>query len=419
MRIGWFGVSLVWLATLASSAARGQEASGPEPGAQIRVFLITMGPGRAAYEKFGHNALWIHDPRQHQAALRDPAYNWGMFDFQQENFFLRFVQGRMLYRVESFDARATLQAYRREDRTVRLQELNLSPGQKRALQAACQQADTDANRDYLYDYYRDNCSTRIRDFLDRALDGQIARQTADVPTGRTLRWHTDRLIQTHPPIYAFLKYALGQPVDAPISQWEEMFLPERLADHLGSLTVLDESGATAPLVMSDEVIHRSGRYHEPDAPPTDWPVFLALGVLVGGTLAATGHVRMSNSVLRMVVAVMLGLWAGFVAFFGSFLIPVWLWTDHAVARWNENPMQFSPLAWPLVAQLPRAWLGRAGARRKAVLWAGLVLGCAVVGLVWKAVWVFDQANMPIIAFAIPAHAGLFYAAWAMRRRSKR
>lgn len=389
----------------------------PLPGKQIRVFLITMGPGRAAYEKFGHNALWIHDPFQTDPALRDPAYNWGMFDFEQENFFLRFVQGRMLYRLESFDAGLTLKVYRKEDRTLRLQELNLLPAQKLALQAACQQSDTDEHRFYLYDYYRDNCSTRIRDYLDRALDGQIAGQTKHVPAGTTLRWHTDRLIQTHPLIYIFLKYALGQPVDEPISQWQEMFLPERLADHLGSLTVRDEAGNKMPLVLSDQVIHRSEQFHEPQAPPTDWPVFLTLGLLVGGTLAATGHVRMENRILRRIVAVKLGLWAGFVAFFGSFLIPVWLWTDHVVARWNENPMQFSPLAWPLVVYLPQAYLGRIAAQRKALIWTLIVLGCALVGLVWKTFSVFDQANGPIIAFALPAHTGLVYAAWMMRQRT--
>ncbi|HTL29774.1 MAG TPA: DUF4105 domain-containing protein, partial [Tepidisphaeraceae bacterium] len=84
------------------------------------VILITFGPGEIFYEKFGHNAIWIHDPN---ARYPDVAFNYGVFDFQQKNFIWNFIQGRMTYRIEAADALEMIDVYSKSDRSIWLQGL--------------------------------------------------------------------------------------------------------------------------------------------------------------------------------------------------------------------------------------------------------------------------------------------------------
>ena len=89
-----------------------------------------MGVGERVWERFGHNAILVED----HARGTSKAYNYGLFDFNQENFILRFVQGRMLYWMQGFDLEPTLQVYVRTNRTVWVQELDLTPAERVALQ---------------------------------------------------------------------------------------------------------------------------------------------------------------------------------------------------------------------------------------------------------------------------------------------
>ena len=190
---------------------------------------MTIGPGDAIWERFSHNALVVRDNR----ARTEVAYNWGMFDFNQVGFWPRLARGRMLYSMQGFPASAWLDVYRRANRDAWLQPVNLTPAERLELQVLVQELDTEANRYYRYDYYRDNCSTRVRDVLDRVLGGQIRAATEDIDTGTTYRWHTARLLQSVPVAYAGIQFVVGNRGDETISAWEEMFLPLRLKEHLG------------------------------------------------------------------------------------------------------------------------------------------------------------------------------------------
>ena len=135
---------------------------------------MTMGPGAEVWERFGHNAIWIHDP----TAEPDTAYNYGLFDFRQENFLLRFARGEMWYWMAGFPAEAYVQTYVEDNRSVWLQELNLPPAARLELRRFLRWNERPANRFYHYDYYNDNCSTRVRDAIDRVIGGAIRQQTA-------------------------------------------------------------------------------------------------------------------------------------------------------------------------------------------------------------------------------------------------
>src|SRR5688500_14227668 len=89
---------VIALIALASPRASAQVTA--EPGSELAVFLATYGPGAAVWEQFGHNSLWIHDA----SVMTTVTYNYGMFDFDAPGFYPRFLRGRMIYQMGSFNA---------------------------------------------------------------------------------------------------------------------------------------------------------------------------------------------------------------------------------------------------------------------------------------------------------------------------
>ncbi|HEY5776454.1 MAG TPA: DUF4105 domain-containing protein, partial [Xanthomonadales bacterium] len=130
------------------------------------AWLVTFDPGEIYFERFGHNAIWLREP----AAGLDHTFNFGYFDFEQEDFFLRFMRGRMLYFSIAQPAAREFAYYRHVNRSIRAQKLNLKPLQYQRLRDYLLNEVQPENRNYRYDYYLNNCSTRIRDALDIALD---------------------------------------------------------------------------------------------------------------------------------------------------------------------------------------------------------------------------------------------------------
>ena len=146
----------------------------PEPGSEVTVTLVTMGVGEQVWEQFGHNAIWFHvDRAPSLGGAVDVLYNWGILDSSKPYFIPHFLQGRMLYSMGGYPLQQTLIEYTERDRAVWAQELDLTNAQKVALRDFIIWNSRPENAEYRYDYYLDNCSTRVRDALDRVLGGVI------------------------------------------------------------------------------------------------------------------------------------------------------------------------------------------------------------------------------------------------------
>jgi hypothetical protein len=383
-----------------------QPTAAAEPGSELTVYLVTIGQGSLVWERFGHNAIWIHDA----ARRTDVAYNWGLFSFDEPGFIGRFIRGRMMYWMGGFDAGAMINAYREDDRPIWVQELRLTPAQKVSLREFVEWNERPENRQYRYDYFRDNCSTRVRDAIDRVLGGRIKAATDTIGSGTTYRWHTRRLLAADLPMYAGTNLGLGEPTDREISAWEEMYLPMRMRAHLRDIRVPDESGALVPLVVGERVVYRATRPAERDDAPSYLVGFLVVGLVLGGALAALGA-RGTTRRGRAGFASLGTLWCAVSGMLGAGLLFLWLGTDHVYSYWNENLLQMSPLALGLVVLLPRAALTGRGARAARVL-AGVVAGLSLLGFVGQLLpWMY-QVNGEIIALALPSNLGLALGAWS-------
>jgi Domain of unknown function (DUF4105) len=397
---------------LAAAPARAQ-APPTLPDTGLSVVLLTMGQGDMVWEKFGHNALWIHDP----AAGTDRVYNYGVFDFDSPGYWGRFIKGNWLYELGVFTIDQTVYQYQYFNRAVQAQLLNLQPAQKRQLQALLETNALPQNREYLYDYYRDNCSTRIRDVLDRVLGGTLRAATADSLTGTTYRWHSERLIAGDPVSYVGLAGGLGPRADRRITAWEEMFLPFKVQEQVRTIRVADAAGRPVPLVAREwTVLPAVGRAAVLAKPPTWTPWFLVAGVLIGAALVLLARAAPRKALARFGFSAISALWLLFAGTGGLILLGLWAFTNHQIAYRNENLLQLSPLALPLVLLAPCVAYGARWAARPAWVLSAAVAALSLLGFVIQLLPGLDQRNAQIIALALPINLAL---AWAVRGLAER
>jgi hypothetical protein len=376
---------------------------------------MTIGPGKRVWERFGHNLIWINDPIRGT----DQAYNYGIFDFRQQNFLLRFVQGRMWYSMQGAPAQLYLEEYQKTNRSVWVQELNIPPLARRELQQFLEWNERPENRFYHYDYYRDNCSTRVRDALDKVLGGRIRQHTAGLATGKTYRFHTLRLTANDPPTYTGLLLALGQPVDRPISAWEEMFLPLALREHVRSVTVRGADGREVSLVRSERTLFESTEPDPPAKPPFWIPMYLAVGMVIGGAAFGLAALASRSRSARIGSFMVSWTWVLLTAVAAIVVGGLWGLTDHAAAYNNENVLQANLLALPLVWLMPRLVFGSGSAWKPAFILSAIVAGVSLLGLLLKLLPQFYQVNVAVIALALPAHAGVAAGIWRLGSQEPR
>ena len=385
-----------------------------EPGSDLAVAVLTMAPGDAVYEWFGHNAILIENTR----TGRSYCFNYGLFDPGQHGFILRFLQGRMDYWMGAFTTEETIDEYRKLNRTVTRQDLDLTPTQRVALWNYLEWNQRKENATYRYDYYTANCSTKVRDVLDLLLEGQLKNQLQAVQTGKTYRWHTRAASRRNPVMLTAIDYLLGPPTDAPLDAWDDSFLPEQLAQHLKNVRLTDSQGKEVPLVISETVVFQADRKPAEAGPPRWIAGYLILGVLIGAGLYALSRSTDKGRKWRVAFAALAGCWVLLIAGMGTFLAGTWALTSHAATYRNENLFQVNPLALPLVLLAPLTAMGKRWGSSVA-WWAALaMLGLSAVGLIVQALPSFDQVNGEIIAWLLPAHAGLFLAIDRLTRNGR-
>jgi hypothetical protein len=373
----------------------------PTDGSRLAAYLVTFGPGPAVWERFGHNALWIRDT----VSGENHAWDYGRFAFG-DGFLTQFARGKLLYWMGKDDGLRVVNGYVRNHRAVYLQELDLTPGERVKLREFL---DANYARDqgrYRYDYYLDNCSTRIRDAIDAVIGGRIRATLDSGASGTTFRWHTRRSLENNLFTWAATDAGLGPLVDRPITRYAETFLPGKLREYVRTVTYTDDQGRTHPLVRGEITLAESDRYLVPDA-PTEWIArFVVIGLVLGLALLALGAAARDNGLARWTFGFLGGTWALTAGLGGALLLFLWLGSDHAVAWRNQNLWNFNLLGLALAPLIPGA-LRRDPVRVKPALGLAFLLVVApVLGVIAKGLPGWGQANAEIIALTLPLHAGL-------------
>ncbi|MDQ3950102.1 MAG: DUF4105 domain-containing protein [Gemmatimonadota bacterium] len=393
-------------ATLAEAQA--QPASPGEPGSELTVSVITLGQGDQVWERYGHNALWIHDA----ARGTDRTYNWGVFDASDPRFIVRFVRGRMRYWLEVVDVQRLMEFYRSSDRSITIQRLALSPAQRIAIRDFVEWNAREENKYYWYDYFRDNCSTRLRDAVDRALGGGLRRATESEVTRNTYRSESIRLMEGMPLTQAGIAIGLGPVADRKLTGWEEMFVPMRMRDRLREVRIAGPDGRPTPLVAEERQAYVARRASELQQAPPLLKRYAAVGVIAAVVIVGFGLLALVA--WSAPFAIVTASWSLLSGIGGILLLFLWLGTHHLFAYRNENLFHSSPFAVVLAVLAPLA-VYRPRVRASAWRLAAAVVGLSLLGFVLKALPGFDQDNLFVIALVLPGHLAV---AWALMRLAR-
>ena len=389
------------LALFAGSVS-GAAAQGPPPGSAVTVSVLTFGPGEEVFERFGHNAIRVQRP----GTGLDVAFNWGMFSFDQPHFIQRFLTGDTKYWMQGFSGAAFIAEYQAQHREVWEQELTLSATEKDSLVKFLDWNQREENRYYRYDYYRDNCSTRVRDAIDGIVGGAIRRAAESRAHGVSYRSETLRLAKEFPELSLGMDFVLGPRADAPSSGWEELFVPMRLRDLLREVRVAGPNGTLVPLVAREVKLVSDPTYAEAIAPPSMIP----MGRRIGSLVAAIFLVAMASALARKVavrwavVAVAI-VWSLAVGLSGGVLLFASIFTRHYYMGANLNLLLATPLSLAIAIVLPFALRSVASNRLRsaAVALTSAAAVAAVLGAVITIAGPLAQLNGSAVALLLPGH----------------
>ncbi len=339
-------LGLLFLIIFQSHWAFGQSQSQQKLSDQATISILTVGPGTALYDRFGHSAFRVKDSINNI----DWTFNYGTYDFNAPNFYGKFVQGQLLYSLSAGYFQGFLNYYQRQNRSVREQVLNLDQEQKARLFSFLMWNAEPANKDYRYDFFYDNCATRIRDVLVRNLGNQLDYKGGFNPAPMSFR----QLIQAQVPYNDWgslgMDIAIGAVVDVPATPWQFQFLPKYVAEAHASATVETTEGIQ-PLIKNDVMLFsppsdREGVEQIEAVPvkshvgvlgfltsPLFFMSLLGLGLML---ISWRNHKRGKRCVLTDRI-----IW-GTTGFIGVLLVLLWFGTDHLATKMNYNLLWAMP-----------------------------------------------------------------------------
>ena len=299
--------------------------------------LAFIGPADALYSWWGHVALIIED----KSAGSSRYYDYGNFSFSQDAFVRNFIMGRLYFLKMASNPGPQLRYSALLNRDVTIYELNLSDQRAAELSIFLENEILPENRIYLYDHFYDNCSTRIRDIIDTAVNGELkkASEGPDLSLRKQLRRYTYNSLFMD----WLLNFAINGEYDKPATLWEGMYLPGRLEQGIANLIITDDKGNRIPLVKTRTVLNRAeGRTVLPDLPPPMWPRGLVAGVFLTAVASLLKKKSWNSRLSKRLYALYSFLLSFTFAIPGTLLFFMAFFTDHSFTYWNRNLLYINP-----------------------------------------------------------------------------
>lgn len=215
----------------------------------IEVSLLTCTPGKDMYAKFGHTALRVRDFTKN----RDVVFNYGCFDYNANNFVLKFVLGQTDYLLDAEEFDFLKYRYGMQGNGVEEQVLNLSQLEANRLLALLLENLRPENQEYRYNWLYDNCTERARDMIEKAVDGKIeyARVTNPDITVREMLHHC---LETSPWVAFGIDLILGSEIDQKVTDRIMMFLPDVLMRESDGAHIIREDGSRVEYICGRDTV---------------------------------------------------------------------------------------------------------------------------------------------------------------------
>ena len=317
-------LSLIWL-TISAFAA-------PPLSDQASISLLTCVPGTELYSAFGHSAIRVRDPLNQL----DRVYNYGTFDFDTPGFYLKFARGQLNYYLNAYEFRLFVREYQYYKRSFSEQVLNLTRDQAQDIYDFLEFNHLPENRFYQYDFFFDNCATRIGDVFFESLEGKAELAEKDEPGEKTFRNLLDEYLGEKPWADFGIDLALGAVIDRPATLWEKTFLPDYLAEVLNKAEIRTTAGpeplvkATRNLYETESPIKAAAWWMYPIVP------FSLLALIVGFFTWNNWQNRPDRYTADGILFTLAGI-------AGIILLLLWVATDHDATKDNWNILWLFPL----------------------------------------------------------------------------
>ena len=312
---------LFFLFLLPSNAVKAADSS------RIRISLLTCSPGEELYSIFGHSAIRIIDSN----SVTDYVYNYGTFNFEDEDFYLKFARGKLLYFVSLERTDDFLYFYTTTGRGIKEQELNLNAAEKKSIQAALNENLREENRYYKYDFFLDNCTTRLRDIIKNQKQPTPAFPFV-MPEKTRFRQSIHQYLEKGGKLWSELgiDLVLGLPTDKIMTAEEQEFLPDNL------MRAVDSCKNTS-LVEKKNTLYEPPLVNE----AKNWLSPMLVFSLF--TLICFAISRIKNN-LAIVITIGIDRLLFFsTGFLGIVLLFMWMLTDHSMTKDNFNLFWAMPL----------------------------------------------------------------------------
>ncbi|WP_452224267.1 lipoprotein N-acyltransferase Lnb domain-containing protein [Lacinutrix chionoecetis] len=317
----------------------------PQLTENTEISIITIGPGKLLNDSFGHNGFRV------QNEYLDAVYDYGRYNFDDPNFYTNFAKGKLKYLMGAAYTKEIFEYYQSQDRTIKEQVLNLNQAQKQALLNYLANNYKPEKRAYLYDFFFDNCATKMRDVSENVLNNTIKYNTPEAYKAETFR----QLIQNN--LYwntwgSFgIDIALGSVIDRPAEPREYMFLPEHVYVFFEKATFKDSG---EQLVKASKTVYKQkGEFDKGNFFVS--PVFI-LSILAVIIIFITYSNNNNNTRSKWLD----GLIFSITGVIGILLLLLWFATDHSATANNYNLLWACPISIIALFQIfknqPKRWL---------------------------------------------------------------
>ncbi len=360
----------------------------------IKIHLVTLGPGTEIFLRWGHFGILVDYPKD--SKRKDIFYDYGTFSFEQGDFVKNFVNGVMTYSKERYYGNAIMHAYKLENRSITMQELNLSQKQVKTYIRKLYSEVQPKNKYYQYDQYRNNCVSEMVRYLDLLTEGEFLKNTS-ANTGRSFRDYSRDYVSSNYYNNLLIMFVLGAKVEYNISVNESLFLPDYTMNWADQVYINGEKGERIPLVKNT-VVHNESFGRNPvikNSKPKyllNIIIGLALGILTLYLSRFTKFYRVSITILGIVLGFM-----GIIFFFMSFF------TGHYYIHQNWNLIFMNPLTLLLALGGILSLIKQSKNRGLKIiqLHVDITLGFTIGMIIMKSLGLIYQENGEIICLLLP------------------
>ena len=289
---------------------------------ESEVSILTIGPGFVLNDAFGHSAIRIKDPLQNI----DLIFDYGRYDFQAKGFYLNFAKGKLDYEIGWTYSEDFISNYKLQQRRVTAQIINLTLKEKQNLFEGLQTNIQPQNKSYSYDFFYNNCATKIKDVLVDTSNKNISFLTTENFEQLSFR----ELIRSHVPLNSWgglgIDAALGSVIDRLASVEEHLFLPKYLDEILKHSKFDPEA---TKLVLRSEVLNQTQK----SKPSTFWWSPLVILGLVSITIIGMTYYDWTSKSRNKFLDALLFFTTGSI---GILILFLWFATDHTATAYNYN-----------------------------------------------------------------------------------